>query len=98
MHSKQRRRAAGNIVGDRIKEARKLFDTPLTQDQLSGRLAADKVLLDRASIAKIENGIRCVYDFEVLGLAKALKVDVRWLLGLRGCLKSNSREAIEHKT
>lgn len=40
------------------------------------------VLLDRVAIAKIETGLRCAFDFEVIALAKVLQVDVRWLLGV----------------
>lgn len=54
----------------------------MTQDQLSGRLAAIDVSIDRAGIAKIELGLRRVLDFEVVALAIALKVDAAWLLGL----------------
>lgn len=61
--------------------ARLAFDPPLTQDQLSGRLAVRQLLLDRVAITKIENGQRCVFDFELSALAEVLKVDVRWLLG-----------------
>jgi hypothetical protein len=61
--------------------ARLAFDPPLTQDQLSGRLAVRQLLLDRVAITKIENGQRCVFDFELPVLAEVLKVDVRWLLG-----------------
>ncbi|MDH4444268.1 MAG: helix-turn-helix transcriptional regulator [Akkermansiaceae bacterium] len=71
-----------NIVGPRIREARKTYHGGLTQDHLSGRLAALRVSIDRAGIAKIELGIRHVYDFELAALARALKVDVKWLLGI----------------
>lgn len=71
-----------NIVGDRIREARTSGKTPLTQDQLSGKLAVKGVSLDRVAIAKVEGGIRCVYDFEVRALAEVLRVDVAWLLGI----------------
>ena len=71
-----------NIVGPRIREARKAYQGGLTQDLLSGRLAALNVSIDRAGIAKIELGIRHVYDFELAALARALKVDVKWLLGI----------------
>jgi HTH-type transcriptional regulator, cell division transcriptional repressor len=71
-----------NIVGPRIRDARKAYQGGLTQDLLSGRLAALKVSIDRAGIAKIELGIRHVYDFELAALARALKVDVKWLLGI----------------
>lgn len=71
-----------NIVGDRIRAARQKFKPPLTQDQLSGKLAAAGTQLDRVAITKIESGTRSVFDFEVRALAAALNVDVRWLLGI----------------
>jgi HTH-type transcriptional regulator, cell division transcriptional repressor len=48
----------------------------LTQDQLAGRLAKLGVSLDRVAIAKIETGIRCVFDYEVKALAAALNADL----------------------
>ena len=72
-----------NIVGARIRRAREQYRGRLTQDQLSGRLAALDLIIDRPAITKIELGRRHVYDFELIGLAAALKVDVRWLLGLQ---------------
>lgn len=71
-----------NIIGARIREARQLFDPPLTQDQLAGRLAKQGVQLDRVALAKVENGLRCAFDFEVKALAAVLKVDADWLLGI----------------
>ena len=76
------KRQSRNIVGKRVKEARTLHFPPLTQDQLSGKLAAEGVQLDRVGIAKIETGIRCAFDFEVRALAAALRVDANWLLGI----------------
>jgi hypothetical protein len=70
-----------NVIGPRVGDARRKFDPPLTQDALSGKLAAIGVQLDRAAIAKIENGHRRVFDYEVRGLAKALNVKVDWLFG-----------------
>jgi hypothetical protein len=72
-----------NIVSERVKAARTRFDPPLTQDQLSGKLALEGVQLDRVAIAKIESGLRCAFDYEVRALAKCLNVDVRWMLGIR---------------
>jgi hypothetical protein len=72
-----------NIVGRRIAEARNACGTPLTQDALSGKLASLGILLDRAAVAKIENGYRYVLDYELKALAIALDVDVNWLLGNR---------------
>jgi hypothetical protein len=54
----------------------------MTQDQLAGRLASNGVQLDRVALAKIEGGTRCAFDVEVRALAKVLKVDARWLLGI----------------
>jgi transcriptional regulator with XRE-family HTH domain len=53
----------------------------LTQDDLSGRVARLGVQLDRAAIAKIENNLRGVLDYELRALSIALSVSVDWLLG-----------------
>jgi hypothetical protein len=39
------------------------------------------VQLDRAAIAKIENNLRGVLDYELKALAIVLSVQVDWLLG-----------------
>lgn len=70
-----------NIVAERVKKARLSRKPPLTQDELSGRLAKHGVGIDRAGISKIETGARCVLDFEVKALADALGVTTAWLLG-----------------
>lgn len=67
-----------NIAGRRIAKARRSLE--LTQDSLSGRLARRGVQLDRAAIAKIENGLRHVLDYELKALAEVLEVEVNWLL------------------
>lgn len=73
-----------NIVGPRIRRARLDFDPPLTQDQLSGRLAAKGLSLDRVAITKIECGNRAVFDFELPTIAEVLKVDLQWLITGKG--------------
>ena len=70
-----------NIVGERVAERRQACRPVLTQDALLGRLARLGIQLDRAAIAKIENNHRHVLDYELRALAKALDVDVNWLLG-----------------
>lgn len=70
-----------NLVGKRVKKARLALKPKLSQDALSGKLAARGVTIDRAGIAKLENGTRYVSDFEVKALAAALGVTVGWLLG-----------------
>jgi len=72
-----------NVIAGRMRQARMSFDPPLTQDELSGRLAARQAFLDRVAITKIESGQRCVFDYELPALAETLKVDVRWLLGIQ---------------
>ena len=62
-------------------EARQKRKPPLTQDALSGRLARQGIQLDRAAIARIENNLRHVLDYELKALADVLGVDVTWLLG-----------------
>lgn len=70
-----------NIVGRRVAEGRKRCSPPLTQDALSGKLARLGIQLDRASVAKIENNHRHVFDYELKGLAEVLGVSAGWLLG-----------------
>ena len=72
-----------NLVGKRVKEARKSAQPPLTQAELSKKLGKLGVSIDRAGVAKIEAGIRGVLDFELVALARILDVKVNWLLGVR---------------
>ena len=54
-----------NIISERLRRARLAHNPSLTQDELSGRLAVKQLILDRVAITKIENGQRCVFDFEL---------------------------------
>ena len=72
-----------NLVASRVKEARAAANPPLTQDALSKKLSKLGVSIDRAGVAKIETGIRGVLDFELVALAKALRVKVTWLLYMK---------------
>lgn len=69
-----------NIIGKRVKEARTKSSPTVTQQDLSSRLAAMGVNIDRVSISKIESGDRFVADYEVVAIADALKVSIEWLL------------------
>jgi hypothetical protein len=40
------------------------------------------VTVDRTALAKIEKGVRGIYDYEVAAFALALRVDANWLLGI----------------
>jgi hypothetical protein len=77
----KKRPARKNIIGRRVAEARQRSAPALTQDALSGKLARRGIQLDRAAIAKIENNLRHVLDYELKALAVVLAVDVGWLLG-----------------
>jgi transcriptional regulator with XRE-family HTH domain len=69
-----------NIVGPNVREARDRHKPALTQAEVSERLAAEGVTIDRAGISKIETGERSVYDFEVKALAAVLGVSITWLM------------------
>ena len=73
-----------NISGRRIAEARVAAEPPITQEDLSARLALLGVQMDRAAVAKIENNLRRVLDYELKAIAGALDVEVDWLLGGEG--------------
>jgi transcriptional regulator with XRE-family HTH domain len=69
-----------NIVGKRVREARKQANPPITQRDLVARLQILGLRVDQSTISKIEQGIRPVSDLEVVALAKALKVSASRLL------------------
>jgi hypothetical protein len=81
---------ARNIIGVRVREARRKSSPRITQDDLSGKLAKAGVQLDRVAIAKIETGSRCAFDFEVKAIAAALGVSVSWLLDVRETVSRSS--------
>ncbi|MEA1959567.1 MAG: helix-turn-helix domain-containing protein, partial [Chloroflexota bacterium] len=70
-----------NIVGARVRRARKSAKPQISQIDLVARLQLLGMRIEQSSISKIENGQRPVLDVEVVALAKALKVSVAWLLG-----------------
>lgn len=70
-----------NVVGLRIRQARKKAKPPVTQLDLIARLQLLGLKMDQSTLSKIENGTRPVSDLEVLALAQALKVSASWLLG-----------------
>jgi len=69
-----------NIVGARVRQARKAARPPITQTDLAARLQLLGILIHQSGVSKIENGQRPVSDIEVVALAKALKVSASWLL------------------
>lgn len=67
-----------------MRQARKQAKPPITQKDLVARLQVLGLKVDQSTISKIEQGTRPVLDFEVVALAKALKVAVAWLLEQSG--------------
>ena len=69
-----------NIVGARVRQARKSAKPPITQIDLVARLQLLGMMIDQSGLSKLENGRRPVSDIEVVALAEALKASVKWLL------------------
>lgn len=69
-----------NISGPQVKKARLAQSIPLSQASFARILQINGLRIDRSAIAKIETGRRPVSDIELVAIAKALRVDVTWLL------------------
>lgn len=68
-----------NLVGPNVRRLR--VRAGLTQDQLAARLQmAGLEAADRVVVAKIESQIRSLFDYELIILARVLKVDASELL------------------
>jgi HTH-type transcriptional regulator, cell division transcriptional repressor len=70
-----------NVIGERVRLARLAMRPPVSQEDLSGRLAAKGIQITQTGISKLENRQRYVMDYEALAIAKALRVSVSWLYG-----------------
>jgi len=68
-----------NIIGNKVKLARKRAKPPITQTDLAARLQVQGLRIDRVTISKIETGYREVTDIETAAIAEALGVSVSWL-------------------
>lgn len=69
-----------NVVGPRVRQARRLATPRVSQVDLAARLQVLGLRIDQSAVSKIEQGRRPVLDIEVVALAKALKVSAAWLL------------------
>lgn len=67
-----------NLIAKRVALRRKQLG--LTQLDLSRLLSRRGIPLDRAAVAKIENQLRFVRDYELVALAKALQTNTVYLL------------------
>ena len=68
-----------NICGERIREAR--VKQRMSQADLAARMQVQGIIIERDSISRVEIGTRFIADYELLAFAKALRVEVEWLLG-----------------
>jgi len=74
----RKRKRPQNIVGPQV---RKLRDQRgLTQEMFAARCSVLGLELSRATLSKIEAQLRCVTDFELVMLARALKVEIPALM------------------
>ncbi len=69
-----------NIVGARVRQARRAARPAITQLDLVARLQILGMRIDQSGVSKIESGRRPVLDIDVVALAEALHVSVQWLL------------------
>lgn len=63
-----------NLIGNRIRQIRILNDW--TQPQLAEQCQLHGLSYSRETIAKFENGIRKVHDYEIIEFAKVLDCSV----------------------
>lgn len=69
-----------NLTGAAIRRVRVRSKRRITQEDLVGRLAVQELFLTQAQIAKIESGTRPVKDYELIAIAKALRVSVQTII------------------
>ena len=70
-----------NIIGERVRLARRQAKPRITQTDLAARLQTLGLQWDQAAISRIEAGMHVVTDVEVATIARALDVKVGWLFG-----------------
>lgn len=70
-------KSARNVIGPAVRKIRLAQRTPVSQLDLSGRLAAQGVVMDRTAVARIESGERYVLDYEAAGIARAFRVPIQ---------------------
>ena len=69
-----------NLCGKAIRAARLKCTPTVSQDDLAGRLAGLGLTLDQTAISRIERGERYVMDFELVAIARALRITPPLLL------------------
>jgi transcriptional regulator with XRE-family HTH domain len=69
-----------NLIGVRLREIRLAQKPEVTLEDLAGRMAVRGVKLDRSALGRIERQKRYVLDYELVALAKCLRIDTHDLL------------------
>ena len=88
-------KARQNVVGPKIRQLR--YQQGLTQNELSARIGLHGWDISRATLSQIEAQLRCVSDYELLCLARALKVAPEVLLPQPGQTKKVLTEFFPEK-
>ena len=70
-----------NVTGPRIREARLWHNPPLSQAELAACVTKCGVNLYQGDISRIEHRTRNLSDYELVAIARCLKVPVAWLCG-----------------
>lgn len=80
--SKPRSKPPGhlNIVGERVRALR--IEKRMSQKELLRRIQTEGMDIGESSISRLEFQDRIVQDYELICIARALDVGVRYLLGL----------------
>ncbi|UBV45557.1 helix-turn-helix domain-containing protein (plasmid) [Deinococcus taeanensis] len=83
------------MVGRRVRELR--LRRALTLADLHERIRQESGFeISQPTLTRIEKEKRSVYDFEVVALARALRADARWLLGMIDELPDSSEPSPGH--
>ncbi len=77
---KQENKKPLNLTGANIRRARK--NAGMSQEQLALVLREQQFEVSRQTISQMENGKQRILDFQLAGMAKALKVSVDALYGI----------------
>lgn len=67
-----------NIIGKRIREARRAHKPAISQEDLAARLAVRGIYFDRSAISRMEDGRRFVRDFGDCGLTQSVDPVAFW--------------------
>jgi transcriptional regulator with XRE-family HTH domain len=77
---KTQKKTPRNEAGPRIRKIRLAAKVAISQQDLSGRLAGQGISMDRSAVSRVENQERYLMDYELIAIARALKVPPAKLL------------------